>query len=57
MHWNGRKWSMMASPATGAANSALFGVQATAGVSPWAVGEDGQSDQAQRTLVLRYRQR
>ncbi len=51
MHWNGRKWSMMTRPATGAANSALFGVQATAGVSPWAVGEDGQSDQVQRTLV------
>jgi hypothetical protein len=53
LHWNGRKWSMMASPATGGANSALFGVQATPSVSPWAVGEDGQSDQVQRTLVLR----
>jgi hypothetical protein len=55
MHWNGRTWSMMTSPATGSANSALFGVQATAKVSPWAVGEDGQSNTVQRTLVLHCR--
>ncbi len=55
MHWNGRKWSMMHSPANGGANSALFGVQATATASPWAVGEDGNSDMVQRTLALRCR--
>lgn len=46
---------MMHSPATGGANSALFGVQATPAVSPWALGEYGLSNQVQRTLVLRCR--
>ena len=55
LHWNGRKWSMMTNPAVGAANSALFGVQATSTVGPWAVGEDGDSDTVQRTLVLHCR--
>jgi hypothetical protein len=55
MHWNGRTWAMMRSPATGSANSALFGVQATSAVSPWAVGESGTSNMVQRTLVLRCR--
>jgi hypothetical protein len=55
MHWNGHKWSMMKSPNTRAANSALFGVQATPTVSPWAVGEDGNSITVQRTLVLHCR--
>jgi hypothetical protein len=54
MHWNGRKWSRMKSPAPGA-NSALFGIQATSAVSPWAVGEYGNSDTVQRTLVFRCR--
>lgn len=55
MHWNGRKWSMMKSPSTKSANSALFGVQATPTISPWVVGEDGNSIMVQRTLVLRCR--
>lgn len=55
MHWNGRKWSLMTNPFTGTANSAMFGVQATAKVSPWAVGEDGDSNTVQRTLALRCR--
>jgi hypothetical protein len=55
MHWNGRAWSMMRSPATGGGNSGLFGVQATSAVSPWAVGEYGLSNQVQRTLVFRCR--
>jgi hypothetical protein len=55
MHWNGKTWSMMTSPATGQANSALFDVQATPSVSPWAVGEYGAGNQAQRTMVLRCR--
>lgn len=54
MHWNGRKWSRMKSQAPGA-NSALFGSQATSAVSPWAVGEYGNSDTVQRTLVFRCR--
>ena len=54
MHWNGRSWSMMASPAPGG-NSGLFDVQATSAVSPWAVGEYGLSNQVQRTLVFRCR--
>ena len=37
-------------------NSALFGIQATSAVSPWAVGEYGNSDTVQRTLVFRCRQ-
>jgi hypothetical protein len=52
MHWNGRNWSMMKSPAPGG-NSALFGIQATSAVSPWAVGEYGSGNTVQRTLVLR----
>jgi hypothetical protein len=55
MRWNGRAWSMMKSPDTRSANSALFGVQATPTVSPWVVGEDGNSIMVQRTLVLRCR--
>ena len=55
MHWDGHKWSMMKSPDTKSANSALFGVQATRTVSPWVVGEDGNSIMVQRTLVLRCR--
>jgi hypothetical protein len=54
MHWNGRRWSMMKSPAPGA-NSALFGIQATSKVSPWAVGEFGSSITVQRTMVFRCR--
>jgi hypothetical protein len=54
MHWNGRSWSMMTSPAPGG-NSGLFDVQATSAVSPWAVGEYGLSNQVQRTLVFRCR--
>jgi hypothetical protein len=55
MHWNGHAWSMMTTPSTNSGNSALFGVQATASVSPWAVGESGLSNQVQRTLVFRCR--
>jgi hypothetical protein len=55
MHWNGHAWSMMTSPNTNSGNSALFGVQATPSVSPWAVGESGLSNQVQRTLVFRCR--
>jgi len=54
MHWNGRRWSMMASPAPGG-TSALFAVQATPAVSPWAVGEYGLSTQVQRTLAFHCR--
>jgi hypothetical protein len=54
MHWNGRTWSMMTSPAPGG-NSGLFAVQATSAASPWAVGEYGLSSQVQRTLVFRCR--
>jgi hypothetical protein len=54
MHWNGRKWSMMASPAPGG-TSTLSGVQAKSTVGPWAVGEYGLSTQVQRTLVFRCR--
>jgi hypothetical protein len=55
LHWNGHAWSMMTSPSTNSGNSALFGVQATPSVSPWAVGESGLSNQVQRALVFRCR--
>jgi hypothetical protein len=55
MHWNGHKWSMMKSPNNPGADSALFGVQATPTVSPWAVGEFGNSIMVQRTWILRCR--
>jgi hypothetical protein len=54
MHWNGRAWSMMTSPAPGG-TSALFAVQATPAASPWAAGEYGLSSQVQRTLAFRCR--
>jgi hypothetical protein len=52
MHWNGRAWSMMTSPAPGG-TSALFAVQATSAASPWAAGEYGLSSQVRRTLACR----
>jgi hypothetical protein len=54
MHWNGRTWSMMTSPAPGG-TSGLFAVQATSAVSPWAVGEYGTGFQFQQALAFRCR--
>lgn len=54
MHWNGHKWSMMASPAPGA-NSSLSAVQATPATAPWAVGEYGSQQTVTRALVFRCR--
>jgi hypothetical protein len=54
MHWNGHKWSMMASPAPGA-NSSLSAVQATPATAPWAVGQFGSQFTVQRALVFRCR--
>lgn len=52
MHWNGHKWSMMASPAPGA-NSSLSAVQATPTTAPWAVGQFGSQQTITRALVFR----
>jgi len=54
MHWNGRAWSMMTSPAPGG-TSALYSVRATSAVSPWAVGQYGLTTQVERTLAFRCR--
>ena len=54
MHWNGHKWSMMASPAPGA-NSSLSAVQATPTTAPWAVGQFGSQQTITRALVFRCR--
>jgi hypothetical protein len=38
-HWNGTKWSVVASPSPGAASNALFGVSALTPTDAWAVGD------------------
>jgi hypothetical protein len=38
-HWNGSKWSKVASPSPGATSNALFGVSTLTPTDAWAVGE------------------
>ena len=39
MHWNGKKWSRVASPSFGGTNNVLFGVSALRPDNAWAVGD------------------
>ena len=39
MHWNGKKWSKVASPSFGGTNNVLFGVRALKPDNAWAVGD------------------
>jgi hypothetical protein len=54
-HWNGTKWSVVASPSPGAASNALFGVSTLTPTDAWAVGESlATSPGVLRTVVLRW---
>jgi hypothetical protein len=54
-HWNGSKWSEVASPSPGATTNALFGVSTLTPTDAWAVGESLAVQPGQlRTVVLRW---
>src|SRR5258707_808966 len=51
-HWNGTRWSVVASPSVGSGDNFLFGAAAASGGPVWAVGSDSVS--FGRTLALRW---
>jgi hypothetical protein len=54
-HWNGSKWSEVASPSPGAATNTLFGVSTVTPTDAWAVGETGATLPGElRTVVLHW---
>jgi hypothetical protein len=53
LHWNGKKWSQVASPNPGSRNDELSGVAVSSGKNAWAVGSSGDSA-GSRTLVLHW---
>jgi hypothetical protein len=50
-HWNGKTWTMAASPNPGSATNVLYGVAATSASGAWAVGDYAGATTADRTLV------
>jgi hypothetical protein len=54
LHWNGRKWTNMASPTPGD-NSAMFAVAATSASNAWTVGEFSRDAQATAHRALAFR--
>jgi hypothetical protein len=59
LHWNGHRWSHVASPDPSASADYLAGVSATSAANGWAVGDDcvsacGTSGQIFRTLILHW---
>lgn len=53
VHWNGIKWSQVASPSPGAFDD-LEGVSATSGSNAWAVGSTSPARSGDRTLILHW---
>ncbi|MBV9382398.1 MAG: hypothetical protein JO242_17240, partial [Streptosporangiaceae bacterium] len=53
LHWNGRKWTNMASPNPGA-NSSMDAVAATSASNAWAVGEYGLNPPATTQRALAF---
>jgi hypothetical protein len=53
-HWNGSKWSEVASPSPGALTNALFGVSTLTPANAWAVGESEAASSELRTVVLHW---
>jgi hypothetical protein len=54
-HWNGTKWSDVASPSPGATSNALFGVSTLTPADAWAVGDSLATQPGQlRTVVLHW---
>jgi hypothetical protein len=53
--WNGRSWTLVASPSPGGPHSSfLYGVAATGLSSAWAVGDYGTGGNTTRTLIERW---
>lgn len=53
LHWNGARWTQVASPSPAMASSELNGVSAISGADAWAVG-DVVRNQAATTLVVHW---
>ncbi len=53
LHWNGTKWSVVASPNPGSSTNILYGVAALSASDVWAVGEYG-SPNILKTLIEFY---
>jgi hypothetical protein len=54
LHWNGTRWTRVASPSAGTAGSQLDAVSAISATDAWAVGHAAVSSQADSTLILRW---
>jgi hypothetical protein len=53
--WNGRAWTLVASPSPGGSHgSFLYGVAATGSSGAWAVGDYGTAGNTTRTLIERW---
>jgi hypothetical protein len=51
LHWNGHKWSVVASPNAGSGSNVFFGVTADSASDVWAVGEFTNSSSVNQTLT------
>ena len=54
LHWNGTKWSKVASPHPGSKGNHLADVSATGRTSVWAVGGDSRTQGSSRPLILHW---
>ncbi|HYO48500.1 MAG TPA: hypothetical protein VEW94_01510, partial [Chloroflexia bacterium] len=54
MRWDGVRWSVVATPKTSASFDTLFSVKAFAQDDAWAVGYQGESHLARRTLIMHW---
>jgi hypothetical protein len=54
LHWNGSRWSQVASPSVAAGSSSLAGVSAASANCVWAVGNVAASAASTTTLVLHW---
>jgi len=53
-HWDGAKWTQVASPSPGAVANGLNGLTVIGPNDLWAVGAYGDADTEQKTLILRW---